>query len=123
MLYNDFYQIKELSKSDELVQASLQLNAEHAILKGHFPEMPVVPGVCMVQMLKEVTERAVERKLILKKAPVIKFLSIMQPAEHPEVKLEISIKKTEERTFAVNGKFNFEAITFFKFKGHFDEQV
>lgn len=59
----------------------------------------------------------------VKKAPVIKFLSIMQPAEHPEVKLEVNIKKTEDGAFAVNGKFYFEAITFFKFKGHFDEQV
>ena len=123
MLYNDFYQIKEINKADEVVQASLQLNAAHAILKGHFPEMPVVPGVCMVQMLKEVTEREVQCKLLLKKAPIIKFLSIMQPAEHPEVNLEINIKKTEDGAFVINGKFYFEAITFFKFKGYFDEQV
>lgn len=123
MLYNDFYQIKAINTANEVVEATLQLNAGHAILKGHFPEMPVVPGVCMVQMLREVTERAVQHKLNLKKAPVIKFLSIMQPAEHPEVNLEIHIKKTEDGSFAVNGKFYFEAVTFFKFKGQFDEQL
>lgn len=123
MLYNDFYQTTEVHEADDVIQATIKLNADHAILKGHFPKMPVVPGVCMVQMLKEVTERQLQRKLVLRKAPVIKFLRVMQPAEHPVVKLEVTLKKTEESAIAVNGKFYFESVTFFKFKGHFDEQA
>lgn len=123
MLYKDFFHISQMHAEGDAVQASLRLNADHPILKGHFPEIPVVPGVCMVQMLKEVTEQQVQRKLVLKKAPVIKFLSIMQPVEHPEVKLDIQIKKGEEGALAVNGRFYFDTTTFFKFKGQFDEQA
>lgn len=123
MLKNDFFQITAIEAIEDQATARIQLNADHAILKGHFPEMPVVPGVCMVQMLKEVTEQQSGKKLTLRKAPVIKFLSVMQPGAHPEVDLEIKIKTTEESAIAVTGKFYFEDVTFFKFKGHFDEQA
>lgn len=123
MLKDDFFHITAFEAIEDQTQASIKLNADHAILKGHFPEMPVVPGVCMVQMLKEVTEKQLQKKLTLRRAPVIKFLSVMQPGPHPEVKLDINIKETEEGAFAVNGRFYFEDVTFFKFKGHFDEQA
>ena len=51
--------------------------------------MPVVPGVCMVQILKELAEQMVHKNFQMSKAPVIKFLAVLQPEKHPEVDITI----------------------------------
>ncbi|MBS1934927.1 MAG: hydroxymyristoyl-ACP dehydratase, partial [Bacteroidetes bacterium] len=56
MLQGNFFTITSIAHENISVKAVLELNPAHDIFKGHFPETPVVPGVCMLQMLKEVME-------------------------------------------------------------------
>ena len=57
MLLKDFYTLAELDKSDtENLKAIIDLNKDHEVYKGHFPGNPVVPGVCLTQLIKEVME-------------------------------------------------------------------
>ena len=40
--------------SENKFTAIVELNPEHKIYKGHFPEIPVAPGVTLIQMLQEI---------------------------------------------------------------------
>lgn len=53
MLISDHYTIlsQEGTAADGLVR--VQLNPECPVYQGHFPEMPVSPGVCNIQMVLE----------------------------------------------------------------------
>ena len=35
-------------------KCTIHLYAEHPIYKGHFPQIPIAPGVCLVQIIKEI---------------------------------------------------------------------
>ncbi|MBK7691597.1 MAG: hypothetical protein IPJ31_10925 [Bacteroidetes bacterium] len=47
-----FFHINHLSNEENKIIADITINANHAILKGHFPGHPVVPSVCMMEMIK-----------------------------------------------------------------------
>lgn len=59
-----------------------EINPAHAIFKGHFPDMPVMPGVCMLQLLKECIADAVCKPLRIHYIRSCKFVSVVNPIEH-----------------------------------------
>ena len=65
MLLNDFYTINKQTDQDGIITSSITLNLNHPIYKGHFPQQPVVPGVCMMQMMAELVGEALEITKIL----------------------------------------------------------
>ena len=55
MLLGDFFEISDINNAENgSIEALIKINKDHAIFNGHFPEFPIVPGVCMIQMVKEI---------------------------------------------------------------------
>ena len=80
MLLKDFYTIVELDSSNkESIKAIIDLNKQHEIYKGHFPGNPIVPGVCLTQLIKEVMENVENKNLSLIYASNIKFMAVVNP--------------------------------------------
>jgi 3-hydroxyacyl-[acyl-carrier-protein] dehydratase len=116
MLMSDFYTVHELQSGDSSLSCLIVFNHTHKIFKGHFPQQPVVPGVCTIQMVKELIEQQLDRKLILRSASQIKFLQLITPDVVPEV----SIKwKQSDETYSVNALLKKDK-DLFKFSGTFD---
>lgn len=82
MLKDDFYTILALDAQTETVNVTLQLNEAHAIYNGHFPGQPVVPGACLMQMVKEIAEVIIDSKLEMLKASELKFLLPVNPIDN-----------------------------------------
>ena len=59
----------------------LELNPSCFIYQVHFPGEPITPGVCIMQMGKEVLEDALDKPLQVASVKNIKFLSIISPRE------------------------------------------
>jgi 3-hydroxyacyl-[acyl-carrier-protein] dehydratase len=93
MLMNDFYRIEGLNTEANTITGTIVFNAEHAIFSGHFPGQPVVPGVCMMKIIKEIMEGAIGQQLLLKSARQVKFLQLVLPDS--KVQMHISWKHLE----------------------------
>ncbi len=119
MLLGDFFTINKKTIAGTNVLVEIHINPSHKIFEGHFPGQPVVPGVCMLQMVKEILETIVERKMQLKKADFLKFLSVINPLENPDIAAEFSYDDKDEDGIIVNGRLYKDAVTFLKFKGSF----
>ena len=48
---------------------------------GHFPDQPVLPGVCLVEAVLVAAEQALDQKLELTEIVLAKFFSVSQPDE------------------------------------------
>ena len=79
MLKDTLYKIKTITHNDGIIEATMQINEYHEILKGHFPGQPVLPGACMLQMVKDVLENTLVKRVQLQKATNIKFLQLIDP--------------------------------------------
>ena len=42
------------SENNNSFNSVIELNPEHEIYKGHFPKIPVAPGACLIQAIKEI---------------------------------------------------------------------
>ena len=96
MQLKDFYKLNTLEISGTLATANITINKEHPIFKGHFPGNPVTPGVCMIQIIKELAEKIVGEKLFMQSASNIKFMAIINPEINPNLELTLDISKTDE---------------------------
>ena len=102
MLLKDFYKITSLENTaDSKYSAVIFINAENDIFKGHFPDKPTMPGVCMLQIIKELTEQITGNSLFLENLSSVKFTALINPFETPELLLELDITTTEDNLVKV----------------------
>ena len=119
MLQNDFFTLLEFRQSEHSIHATLELDPAHKIFEGHFPGQPVVPGVCMMQMQKELLEKAIGRKTSLRKADHAKFLSMIDPRVDRLITAQIQFTRNGNDTINLSGSFMQGEIVFFKYKALF----
>ena len=121
MLLKDFYTVVELDNSDkENIKAIIDLNKDHEIYKGHFPGNPVVPGVCLTQLIKEVMEEVENKELFMVYADNIKFMAVVNPEINNRLQIDLAVKyDTEQGLIKVTSTTHFNDQVFYKFKGNF----
>jgi 3-hydroxyacyl-[acyl-carrier-protein] dehydratase len=105
MLITGLYTIKTFELNRETIEATIELDKEHAIFKGHFPGNPVMPGVCMIQIIKELTEKALDKSLFLSVCSNIKFMAIINPEIHDVLKLDIAFAEADTEVKVKNSSF------------------
>lgn len=110
-ILNDFYTVnstEDLGNGDYRVYISL--NKNHAIFQGHFPGNPVTPGVCMMQIVKELTESIIGKKLFLTSASNVKFMAIINPEETPDLLIELNIAEPGDEIKVKNSAYFGETV-------------
>lgn len=120
MLQNELFTFTGLQAEGDMIKATVHLDAAHPIFKGHFPDQPVLPGVCMMQMVKEAIEAYLGKPTRLLKAGELKFLAIIDPGQTPLVQMEVKIKQEDEQIRA-EARLLDGANVLFKLKGIFKE--
>jgi len=102
-ILTDFYTLESYEQAENgNFTAYITLNKDHDIFNGHFPGNPVTPGVCMMQIVKELTEEFTSSKLFLQSASNVKFMAIINPFETPDLKLQLDINATENEVKVKN---------------------
>lgn len=97
MLLENFYTIlkSETLEAQSLI-AIIEIQKEHPIFDGHFPNFPITPGVTMLQIIKALTENILNQSLLLVSGSNIKFLSLVNPNENAILKFNITILEDSE---------------------------
>jgi 3-hydroxyacyl-[acyl-carrier-protein] dehydratase len=118
MLIGDFCMVSQPAQKDDSIITKIQWNATHPIFQGHFPGQPVVPGVCMVQLVMEILELALKNDLRLQESSNIKFLHFIDPRVHQDVDMQIKYSALDHG-LAVSAVLQKEGLTFFRFQGNY----
>ncbi|MES2287725.1 MAG: hydroxymyristoyl-ACP dehydratase [Bacteroidota bacterium] len=107
------------SENCQSFNSTIELNPDHEIYKGHFPQIPVAPGVCLIQAIKEILMVKLQTKLILTEGSNIKFLILINPKETKQFQVDFIIKRTDS-ILDVSANYTNNAKIFLKFKGTFN---
>ena len=118
MLIKDFYNIISIEISDaQKYRITIAINKNHEVFKGHFPETPVIPGVCLLQILKEITQVITKQKLVLLKLVNVKFLTLMNPEVNNNLVLDLEITTTEDERIKLKSNAIFDEKIALKMSG------
>ena len=102
MVLKNFYKVlSEEKTTDSKYSITILVNEKHEIFKGHFPGNPIMPGVCMIQIIKELTEKITESTLMIQTLANVKFMALINPENNPELRLELDITMTEDHLVKV----------------------
>ena len=115
MILNDtFYTVIELTKGENAVDATIKLNASHAIFEGHFPNNPVTPGVVEMEIVKEILSLGLEKPLKMKTMSSCKFLAVLNPINVENVHVKISITEMDDAFVRISGQLADDTTSFLK---------
>ena len=78
---------------------NIRLKEDCFIYAAHFPNLPITPGVCVIQIVKELAEILFNQTLTLKSIKNAKFLKVMQPND-TEYCVNIKVKKQEDNSIS-----------------------
>ena len=101
-LKNNLYKIIRKEGVGPVVNYAIELIPSCVIYAAHFPGEPITPGVCIVQMGKELVEdllseqRSTPCTLMITKVKNVKFLSIISPNETLQLTYQVKKLATSE---------------------------
>jgi 3-hydroxyacyl-[acyl-carrier-protein] dehydratase len=121
-LKENFYTIKDaqlLYREKNQFSINVLLNPGHEVYKGHFPQMPVAPGVCIIGMIQEILEEHLHRQLFLNEASDIKFIKPVLPREQNEFEIYYTLKFPSDPVVEASVIIKSGDEIFIKLKGKF----
>jgi 3-hydroxyacyl-[acyl-carrier-protein] dehydratase len=107
ILLNDFFEIISQENTENTLNTLVKLRANHRIFEGHFPNSPIVPGVCIMQIAKEILMQKTQCNLQMVESSNIKFINPIDPRENETVMISITYSsKLEQIPVVVNVGLN-----------------
>lgn len=93
----------------------LRLNVSHPIFRAHFAGTPVVPGACILQMVKELASASSGAACFISSVRNMKFLHVISPLEHPEISVRlVSVPLEDGGSVSVSAVFYDGGLVFSK---------
>ena len=106
MLLASFYRVIERKNpAENFLIVAVEFEKDHAVFAGHFPEHPVVPGVFIIQLIHELIEDFLGKKIRLSSSRKIKFVSLVIPEKGNVLTFEISFSTAAVHTVSVVANF------------------
>lgn len=84
-LLNNLYMISKRETTSLSAQYDIFLEEKSFIYKAHFPNEPITPGVCIIQIAKELLEDYAQKHYTIKAIKNVKFLNVISPVITPYV--------------------------------------
>lgn len=92
----DLLHIKFLRRTENNYHFECNISKEHPIFSGHFPDFPIVPGVCLINATKRCVSEVVGKDVSFLKIRECKFLSSINPTENTLFTLEFTLSENNE---------------------------
>ncbi len=118
ILENNYYKVLSRSRHSETsVTFRVALLPDCDVYRGHFPGNPVCPGVCTMQMIRECAETFLGKSLHQPVVSQCRFVTLMTPAECPEVDIKMEILTATDQSFTVKATVSDSDNIYLEYKG------
>ena len=88
----DFYRILSKQVTDNTAVVHIELNPDCKVYEGHFPGLPIAPGMCHLEMIRECASLVWQQAV---RFGTIKRLKFMQPID-PRICTLLTLTLTRE---------------------------
>lgn len=113
-LNRTLYNIIDKETVSDVTTYTVSLIPSCIIYAAHFPEMPITPGVCQIQIVKELLEDNLNKALTIQGVRNAKFVSVLSP-DNKSIKVILSKIKMEGNQYKALAVITDEQNTYAKF--------
>lgn len=118
MLDNNFFTITDNKRRDDIDMFTIEINSEHKVFDGHFPNMAVMPGVCSLMVIKEIASKVTGKSLKFSQIKECKFLSVIMPKEDNILNVKFSISEIDGENYKINSLIEYKDEVVMKLKAN-----
>jgi 3-hydroxyacyl-[acyl-carrier-protein] dehydratase len=93
MLLHELFLVDEWRTGVGTLTALLRVRRPHPIFDGHFPGRPVLPGVCLVQLVQELAASVAGGEVRLIRADQVKFIRMIDPSVDGSIRMTVTGKE------------------------------
>lgn len=113
-----------ISRDNTLKSYTVEFIPDSVIYQAHFPEQPVTPGVCIIQIAAELLSIHLKQDVELRSISNAKFLSVINPLETPRVTYVFKKIEKEDNSTAlkVSVAVEYNGITYTKLSLAFNKK-
>jgi len=105
MLLGNFYRILTVEKVEVNVwKLSINFNPHHPVYKEHFPNEPFIPGVCLMQIIRECVSDVLGKPMHYQSVSGCKFLLNVDPEQIPVLDFVLSLHKKEDNHYQLTAE-------------------
>ncbi|MDR1102685.1 MAG: beta-hydroxyacyl-ACP dehydratase [Tannerella sp.] len=120
-MLTDYYTVNSQRMEGDTTVFEVSLNPASAVYRGHFPDMPVAPGVCNIQMIKECVERLTGRTLRMNYLDRCRLTTLLTPQQHPDLQVHIQLLENSDTLVRAQTAIGRGEATYFTLR--FDAEV
>jgi len=117
LLKNKYYTVLGETRIDEQNAVfHCELKADCDVYRGHFPEKPVSPGVCNIEMIKECVMMLTGQSLLIKTIKQCRLTAVATPFVCPEVDVTVQAVPMEDG-YSVVARIADQERSYMEYKG------
>ncbi|MFA8451725.1 MAG: hypothetical protein ACEPOW_13610 [Bacteroidales bacterium] len=117
---DNLFTIQNRREDSGKVIFDIAINPEHKVFEGHFPDMPILPGVLHLEFIRDLMCKELGKKLLFQNIKDIKYLSPINPIETPNIQIVIEHFPVD-CCYSLNAIVKWDKKTFVKLKGMLKE--
>ncbi len=121
MLRDRLYRIQGHEGKEAEHRFQIELDPNDPIFEGHFPDQPVLPAVCLMEIGRELLREIRDVPWQLVKAKNMKIPSMVDPRQTPKLIFDMSFSEEAEGLRTKYTVTDREGTVCFKFSGLFRE--
>jgi len=95
-LIDNFYTVKSQNIAHGKAEFRVELNAENVIYQAHFPNNPITPGVCLIQIVTELFCLLKKQTFHIQTLNNVKFTMPINPLEFGQVDFLLEFTQNED---------------------------
>ncbi len=120
MLIEHYYSILHKQTQEQSTVFTVALHADSPVYAGHFPNEPISPGVCNIQLIKECAEIVTGHILCLRSMQQCRFTHLITPILHSQVEVQITITAEIATGVKLRGTIGVKGELYVELRGEFD---
>lgn len=88
--------------AENTYSVNFSLHPEHVIFQAHFPGQPILPGITMLRVVRNITAEIVDKNIRLKSIKNVKFTNVVTSTEVLAMQANITLLE-ENNHYKVSG--------------------
>ena len=103
---HSIFSLGQVSSNEDKHSINVELDANHEVFKGHFPDQPVLPGVVQLELVKYCLEQITGKSLTTNAIKSVKYLQVIDPRETTSMQVDITVKSNDDTGISIAATIN-----------------